>query len=178
MTYYIKKPVTIEAYQYKYTNRTDDFPEWLKPVISECHVSGSVIKPNGTITDDSTVINDNDYVIKDINGDIYTCHRDIFKNTYQLVYDKNKVEPQEISHLKSQITYKFHKVGEKGTLCEAYLGNFSLAQAYSACVDPKIYDKELGEKYSKEKLDKILDDKLWEFLGFDLFKDLNAELFL
>lgn len=91
---------------------------------------------------------------------------------------KNKISIEEIEHLKKQITYQFHKIGDKGTLCEAYLGNFSIAQAYSACVCPLNYSQELGEKYSKEKLDKILDDKLWEFMGFALFKELNKELFI
>lgn len=92
--------------------------------------------------------------------------------------NNNRIYPEQIEHLLKQITYKFHKIGEKGTLCEAYLGNFSLAQAYTACVDPANYSQELGEKYSKEKLDKILADKLWEFMGFALFKDLNRKLFL
>jgi hypothetical protein len=89
----------------------------------------------------------------------------------------NRIYPAQIEHLKYQITYKFHKIGEKGTLCEAYLGNFSVANAYSACVDPANYNQELGEKYSKEKLDDMLNNKLWEFMGFALFKQLNPDLF-
>lgn len=89
----------------------------------------------------------------------------------------NKVYPQQIEHLKKQIRYEFTKIGEKGTLCSAYLGTFDIAREYSAPVSVENYSQELGEKYSKEKVDKILDDKLWEFMGFVLFKDLNPDFF-
>ena len=90
----------------------------------------------------------------------------------------NRVYPQQIEHLKKQIRYEFTKIGEKGTLCSAYLGTFDIAREYSAPVLVENYSQELGEKYSKERVDKILDDKLWEFMGFALFKDLNSGIFI
>lgn len=90
----------------------------------------------------------------------------------------NKVSPKQIEHLKKQIRYEFTKIGEKGTLCSAYLGTFDIAREYSAPVLVENYSQELGEKYSKEKVDRILDDKLWEFMGFALFKDLNSGIFV
>jgi hypothetical protein len=89
----------------------------------------------------------------------------------------NRAYPIQIESLKKQIRYEFTKIGETGTLCSAYLGTFNIAREFSACVLVENYSQELGEKYSKEKVDKILDDKLWEFMGFALFKDLNLELF-
>ena len=89
----------------------------------------------------------------------------------------NRIYPEQIDHLKNQITYQFDKIGATGTLCSACLGIFNISQGFSACIDPANYSQELGEKYAKERADKALDDKLWELMGFALFKDLNPEIF-
>lgn len=88
-----------------------------------------------------------------------------------------RIYPEQIEHLKKQIRYEFIKFGEKGTLCTAYLGAFHIAQESSAPVLVENYNQELGEKYAKEKVDATIENKLWELMGFALFKDLNHELF-
>jgi len=91
---------------------------------------------------------------------------------------KNKIYYSEIQHLLNQVSYEFARTGESGIYCTAYLGSFKVAVGYSGCVDPANYSQELGEKYSKERCVKETQDKLWELMGFALFKDLNKDLFL
>lgn len=180
MTQYIKKPIAIEAF--KLTTRIEA-PEWFteaivsgiaQPIENESYkIHGHDGNPNGGFAEIG------DYIIKGIKGEIYVCKPDIFEASYDVMSRKpSHIRSEQIEHLKTQITYKFDKIGETGTLCSAYLGTFNIAREFSACVNPANYSQELGEKYAKEKLDKILDDKLWEFLGFALFKDLNEALFI
>lgn len=185
MTYYTKKPVTIESFQLtkEYFENPDWFPlpAWFKEAIECGNAYGQGgDKPYYTI---KTLEGDmrasiGDYIIKGIKGEIYPCKPDIFEASYDVASEKpNRIYPIQIESLKKQIRYEFTKIGEKGTLCSAYLGTFDIAREYSAPVLVENYNKELGEKYSKEKLDKVIDDKLWEFMGFSLFKELNPELF-
>jgi hypothetical protein len=96
----------------------------------------------------------------------------------KMVEVKNKVDLSEIKHLLHQIRYEFVKNGIKETICTAYLGNFSIARGFSAPVSAENYNQELGEKYAKENCVKELESKLWELMGFSLFKKINPDLFL
>lgn len=46
--------------------------------------------------------------------------------------------------------------------------NFTLSTEIMACVDPRNFNKEMGEKYGIEKALKSAKDKLWELEGYSL----------
>lgn len=61
-------------------------------------------------------------------------------------------------------SYKATTLGEKTTVLHAKtITGFELVES-SACVDPKNYSQELGEKYALEKVH----NKVWDYLGFVL----------
>ena len=91
--------------------------------------------------------------------------------------DAPRVTFDQIEALMSQLKFDFTKVGAKGTLCSSYLGDFMVTQHYSAPVCVKNYNKEIGEKITKDVCWAKSKDKLWELMGFALFKELNSELF-
>lgn len=91
---------------------------------------------------------------------------------------KNKIDVSEIEHLLNQVQYEFVRTGATGTICSSYLGSFRIAQGYSASITLDNYSQELGEKYSKERCEYETKNKLWELMGFSLFKQLNTDLFL
>lgn len=89
MAKYRKKPVTVEAFQFGITPKSD-LPVWAKEAISR-----DCIKPfsqyGGTLrwaeieTLEGTMrANWGDWIIKGVNGEFYPCKPDIFAKTYEL----------------------------------------------------------------------------------------------
>jgi hypothetical protein len=60
---YIKKPVVVEAFEFG----IDEYPEWFK------EEDGDVINR----------VKSGDFIIKESNGEIYQCSKDIFEATYE-----------------------------------------------------------------------------------------------
>ena len=79
-----------------------------------------------------------------------------------------KVEYSHIQEMVKSLEFKFERVGDTTvTGCWAFLPNgFQVGYGESACVDPTNYDKELGEKYAKERCLDNAENKLWELEGF------------
>jgi len=86
MTKYRKKPVIIEAFQCG----EDKEPEWFSKeiqkdnilIMKSCdNIIGYVIK---TLEGNMQAFN-GDYIIKDIQGEIYPCKPDIFEATYERI---------------------------------------------------------------------------------------------
>lgn len=78
---YRKKPVVIEAF----CLRTDSFPDWFMNQVAARQISifhdyCLIETLEGTMT-----ANNGDYVIKGVQGEIYPCKPDIFKETYEAV---------------------------------------------------------------------------------------------
>ena len=94
MTKYRKKPVEIDAMQFKSTAEGDQrrlwdyqdiFWRWLngKSKGGECRSEGGcLIIP--TLEGDMKA-SDGDYIIEGVSGELYPCKPDIFKETYELV---------------------------------------------------------------------------------------------
>ena len=81
---YRKKPVVIEAVQWNGEPILFNVPKWL----SNAQRSGRI----GFITDNigiiktlkgNMVLSIGDYIIKDVQGEIYPCNPDIFEATYE-----------------------------------------------------------------------------------------------
>ena len=87
----------------------------------------------------------------------------------------NKVEFSRIQTLMSSLEYIFVVVpGTTTTMCVARLPNgFTVGRGESACVDPANYDKELGEKYAKERAVADANNQLWLLEGYVLASKLN-----
>lgn len=172
MPKFTKLPVTIEAFI-----NTDEpvLPDWFVNAIDNGEAK---FNKDGTCTiktlEGEMVANNNDYIIKGVKGEIYPCKPDIFKATYIPASDKkNSISPSEVEDIMNKVNYEFSRTGETGTYCTSYLGTFKLCTGYSGCVDPNNFNSELGEKYSKKRCEKETRDKVWELLGFELFRSLN-----
>lgn len=82
---YRKKPVVIEAVQHfaDMGGRTAVIPVWL---IEAC--VGGIVVTNGTDTFIKTLegemkVNDGDWIIRGVKGELYPCKPDIFEATYE-----------------------------------------------------------------------------------------------
>ena len=102
MAKFRKKPVVIEAFQLTEQTRWDnrDWPTWMNKAWNKEHGEGALwpdpdVPPNpnqesadqlvcGT-SEGVLIISMGDYIIRGINGDIYTCKPDIFEATYEPV---------------------------------------------------------------------------------------------
>lgn len=86
---YKKKPIVIEAVQCGgtglFNNDFSERPEWLRVAISD----GEIYKSCGNIyirtLEGDFRVSINDYIIRGIDGEIYSCKPGIFERTYELV---------------------------------------------------------------------------------------------
>lgn len=94
-----------------------------------------------------------------------------------LVYPR--VEKSRIDELMAQVRYDCHIVeNTTTTVVTAILPitdhiNFTVATEIMACVDPRNFNKELGEKYGIEKAANSARNKLWELEGYYLARQLQ-----
>lgn len=88
---YRKKPEVIEAFQYKGSLLDiadfDNAPKWVKS--ARC-TGVLVYAPSGelfimTLGRYPTVVSIGDYIIKDVNGELYPCKPDIFEKIHEKV---------------------------------------------------------------------------------------------
>ncbi len=101
MSKYRKKPVVIEAFQMTKERRwnNEDWPNWLHMAWNTNGEGGVWPNPDddnakgyksaerlvcGTL-EGVHIINTNDFIIKGIKGEIYSCKPDIFEQTYEKV---------------------------------------------------------------------------------------------
>lgn len=100
------------------------------------------------------------------------------------IVDKGLTYPRitndEIEKKMLDVKYDCHIVPDTTTtVITAYLPmkhlNFTLSTEIMACVDPRNFNKELGEKYGIEKSAKSAKDKLWELEGYRLAYDIANE---
>lgn len=90
MPKYRKKPVVIEAFQWK---EKGDFIEWfnLPKWIVDKYNDGTLIFLNDGVSiktlEGEMKADINDYIIKGIQGELYPCKPDIFDQTYEEVIE-------------------------------------------------------------------------------------------
>ena len=94
MAKYRKKPIVIEAFQFKYLPASPgQWPEWfLVAYRKDKGTEGSVyLHTNGLLViwtlEGILEISPEDFVIKGIKGELYPCKPDIFKATYESVVE-------------------------------------------------------------------------------------------
>lgn len=87
---------------------------------------------------------------------------------WHILEPKIKVDFNEIKELADSLVYKFAVIeGTTTTVCKAILPNgFSVGTGESACIDPNEYNKELGEKYAKERAQANAVNELWKLEGY------------
>ncbi len=96
-----KKPVVIEAFQMTKERRWDnsEWPEWLNEAWNKDPSEGSLWIGDKVMDDAGEflllvgtlegvhVVTWNDYIIQDIQGELYPCKPDIFEATYEPIED-------------------------------------------------------------------------------------------
>ncbi|GAC40752.1 hypothetical protein [Paenibacillus popilliae] len=85
MAKYRKKPVIVDAFQWTGgRNQTED-PEW----VCDCIKAGLIIFRDGAMLIETLEgvmqAKPGDYIIRGVQGEIYPCKADIFKQTYERV---------------------------------------------------------------------------------------------
>ena len=83
MNKYRKKPVVIEAVQYRYAENSTECEEFC-PLIKYSETGGMIIP---TLEGDH-LVSPSDYIIKGVQGEFYPCKPDIFAETYEAVTDE------------------------------------------------------------------------------------------
>lgn len=111
----------------------------------------------------------------DHKGYISWSPKEQFENGYTEIGSVNKVPISRIDSLLDQLEYKFELVKDTTvTGCWSFLPNgFQIGYGESACVDPKEYNQELGEKYARERCEADSKNKLWQFEGYMLMQELS-----
>lgn len=88
---YQKRPVQVEAFQWG----VDEVPMWFathKGVRS----SGKNLRLK--VSDGWITVYQNEYIIKGVHGEIYSCKLDIFEETYIKVDDTDRISPDDIGN--------------------------------------------------------------------------------
>ncbi len=86
-----------------------------------------------------------------------------------------KVNPQYVLSMSKDIVFQFHRFpGTNSVVCHASIDGFELAIASSPCIDPNVFNYELGVEYSKKKANALAIDKLWEMAGAELRVVINT----
>lgn len=83
MTKYRKKPVVIEAMQYR-ANKLEDAVAFFGGACL-CNEIGPII----STLEGEMQVSDGDWIIRGVNGEFYPCKPDIFEKTYELVEKQN-----------------------------------------------------------------------------------------
>ena len=91
---YRKKPVIIEAYQVtkyglNYIYWDLNAPEWLLNAINDEIVTQETFQKEIFIKtlEGNMKVNENDYIVRGISGELYPCKPDIFEKTYEKIYE-------------------------------------------------------------------------------------------
>jgi hypothetical protein len=92
MAFYRKKPIVIEAFQFRYEDGAHLYwPSWFREaMLKEKGTEGGVyIHANGLYViwtlEGILEISPHDFVIKGVKGELYPCKPDIFTATYEAV---------------------------------------------------------------------------------------------
>ena len=98
MSKYRKKPIVVEAFQ---LTTTGYIPDWFKQAFIDHKISDLVVSDSGFVGCTIQTLEGNlhaapeDYIIKDVDGELYTCKSSVFRKTYEPVPEKE----EEDTHL-------------------------------------------------------------------------------
>lgn len=77
---YRKRPVIVDAVQYKYAENTDECEKFC-PILTYSETGGMLIPTLEGVH----LVSPGDYIIKGVAGEFYPCKPDIFEQTYEAV---------------------------------------------------------------------------------------------
>lgn len=88
-----------------------------------------------------------------------------------------RITKERIDALMATVTYRYWVIaGTTTTICAAMLdGKFNLARGFSACVDERLYNQEVGEELARKDAESQARNKLWELEGYALYRRLKDE---
>ncbi|SPD94491.1 hypothetical protein LES9216_00040 [Leuconostoc suionicum] len=98
MTKYQKKPVMVEAFQWKSDTTFSEYPDWFKKLVKtdKAIKYGKLLRL--LILDEYHTIRSGDYIIQGVFGVIEICKPDIFEETYVKVNDTDRISPDDIGN--------------------------------------------------------------------------------
>ena len=87
MAKYRKKPVIIDAWQFTKENYINKVPAIFRDgdISLWSQHGGEVIEGEILTLEGKMKVNENDYIIKGVNGEYYPCKPNIFEQTYELI---------------------------------------------------------------------------------------------
>ncbi|MEK3735498.1 hypothetical protein MKX64_24085 [Paenibacillus sp. FSL M8-0334] len=84
---YRKKPEIIDAFMWTGDQDQKEDPQWIVEAINKGAVFVGVRAMLIKTPEGNRVAHPGDYIIKGVNGEIYTCKPDIFEKTYEEVIE-------------------------------------------------------------------------------------------
>lgn len=91
MTQFRKKPVVIDAYKIDYATFVgDELPMWLAEAVHQGQVFTALGAWQVKTLEGDMIISDGDFIIQGVQGEIYPCKPEIFKETYEAANGKEK----------------------------------------------------------------------------------------
>jgi len=89
MALYKKRPIIIEAFEY-FSDYSDNMPKWFVEAWQDGRVMITAKSKSTTLTvirtlEGDMTVNEGDFVIQGVNGELYPCKPDIFYKTYEAV---------------------------------------------------------------------------------------------
>lgn len=98
---YQKKPVTVEAWKSYDFSLDDKLPVWVTNAfisreVGETGKEGFDYYVN--TLEGKMYLNNGDYLIKGVHGEIYSCKPDIFEETYIKVNHTDRISPDDIGN--------------------------------------------------------------------------------
>lgn len=83
---YRKKPVVIEAIQYT-GNNYEEIRDFVGKILKVTHITPYIPKLIIETLEGDHIVSVNDFVIKGVHGEFYACKPDIFRETYEEVFE-------------------------------------------------------------------------------------------
>lgn len=82
---------------------------------------------------------------------------------------KVSVHPHSVAEDDDKVLVQYHVFpGTLSVVAHASLNGFELAVSTSPCVDPKVFDRAVGEHYAGQKVRQLANNKIWEMKGIAL----------
>lgn len=140
----------------------------VKQVKAEPMSLGQYYKYKGYTIPDADNISANGYKVCYPDGYVSWCPKEIFEKQYLEIEKENTISQSDVNNFISEI--ETIQMGNKTTVVQATLKNgFNITES-SACVDPQVFDMEVGKQCCMEQIEY----HVWGLLGFLLCSAKNG----
>ena len=145
MAKYRKKPVTIEAIQYKGNNPTEIHDFVRKHMFRDIDGNLSIHTLEGDMK-----ASIGDYIIRGVDGEFYPCKPDIFKKTYE----KINIQPNNSTVNKQELAYRFLELPY--VIKEQLMSKYGLVKEKYMCKEyADVIDKIIEDVQEKNCIDEF-----------------------